>query len=404
MTFDYDIIIVGASIAGSSTAIALAKKGHRILILDRAVFPRHKCCGEGIMPQGVAVLEELGVLSRVLARGVRFRGIRFRSLGGVWAEADFPPMAGKPAFGIAMRRYDLDDLILQKAEAFPNVTVRQGFRVLGVLRDGSWIKGIEGSPVEAPDRREVFRAPLTIGADGRNSVFHTGCGVAKTYLRRKRYGVTGHLTGVEAVSPYVEVLSVPGGEIFVAPCGERQRLVALLLEKQTMSSLAGDLTGRFLQFLRSAPGFGQRMEKSELIPPVLIAGPLGFDLKPCYGPGFLLIGDSAGFLDPITGEGMTLTLKSVQAAVPLIHEAFTTGDFGAAFLARYAEERSRLVADLVRITRLALGLSQHKLLANRAIRRLSRDRALFGKLLGVVTGTNRYAEFSLGEKLSLLLG
>ncbi len=60
--WDYDVIIVGAGVAGSASAILLGQEGHRVLLLDRAVFPRHKTCGEGIMPEGVRVLESLGVL------------------------------------------------------------------------------------------------------------------------------------------------------------------------------------------------------------------------------------------------------------------------------------------------------------------------------------------------------
>lgn len=405
MRSDYDVIIVGAGIAGSSAAIALAPHGYRILLLDQAAFPRHKCCGEGVMPQGVAILEEFGLLPAIMARGgARFRGIRFGNLRGVWAEAEFPSGQDSPSLGVVLRRFDLDHLILERAKTFRDVTVREGFRVARVVWEGQRAKGVEGYSVGAADRREVFRSPLTIGADGRDSVFHTGCGISRTYLPRKRFGVTGHLSGLEGVGPYVEVLMHPGGEIYLAPCGKGVSLVALLLEKRTMRSFHSELADGYMSFLKSVPGFAERMRTAELLPPVLMAGPLGFTVERCYGPGFLLIGDSAGFLDPITGEGMALTLKSVRAAVPIIQEAFATGNFETHILSRYAEERSRLIEDLFRLTRLILAFSQHKTLANRAIRRLSRDRALFRKLLGVVTGTNRYSEIGLRDKWSLLLG
>ncbi|MBI4639916.1 MAG: hypothetical protein HY731_04440 [Candidatus Tectomicrobia bacterium] len=145
------------------------------------------------------------------------------------------------------------------------------------------------------------------------------------------------------------------------------------------------------------------MSRSELIPPVLAVGPLGFTVEPCYRPGLLLIGDSAGFLDPITGEGMTLALKSMRAAIPLIKEAFATGNFGADLLSRYAEERFRLVEDIFRFTRLLLNLSRYKFVANRAIQRLSHNESLFRKLLGIAAGIHRYRDLTLGEKCSLLL-
>lgn len=401
----HDVIVVGGGVAGACTAIALAPEGYRTLLLDQAVFPRDKSCGEGIMPQGVQVLAELGVLPEILARGgTTIRGMRYRNRQGVMAEADFPCARGGTAFGVVMRRYDLDHLLLRRAQSLANVTVREGFMVTDVVREGEAVRGVVGHPVDSPSERLEFRAPLTIGADGRHSVFHGACGLTKTFLRRRRYGVTGHLKGVTGTGPYVEVLPHPDGEIYLAPCGEDVSLVALLLEERAMPSFKGDLGSGYLDSLRTADGFRQRISGSELIPPVFAVGPLGFTVDPCYRPGLLLIGDSAGFLDPITGEGMTLALKSVKAAVPLIREAFAAGDFGAELGRRYAERRFELIEDLFRFTRLLLALSRHKFFADRAVRRTNHDAQLFQKLLGIATGTHLYRELSFSDKVSLLLG
>ncbi len=236
-----------------------------------------------------------------------------------------------------------------------------------------------------------------------HSIFHAQCGLKKTYLPRRRFGVTGHVTEVEGMGSHVEILLHPAGEIYVAPCGD-MTLVALLLEERAMTFFKGDLPGQYMSFLRSAPGFGERVSRSEPIPPVSAVGPLGFTVEPCYRPGLLLVGDSAGFLDPITGEGMTLALKSMQAATPVIREAFARDNYGADVLARYAEERSHLVTDLYTFTRLLLNLSRYKYVANRAIRRLARNESLRRKLLGIITGTHRYSALTLGERCSLFCG
>ena len=140
--WDYDVIIVGAGVAGSGSAILLGQEGHRVLLVDRAVFPRHKTCGEGIMPEGVRVLESLGVLPSVLDQGAGLaRGLRFRSQAGVWAQADFPPVADEPAYSVVIRRYELDHLLLQRARSLPNVTVREGFAMVEALYEGGAIQG-----------------------------------------------------------------------------------------------------------------------------------------------------------------------------------------------------------------------------------------------------------------------
>jgi flavin-dependent dehydrogenase len=181
-------------------------------------------------------------------------------------------------------------------------------------------------------------------------------------------------------------------------------LVAILLEARAMQFFKGGLAARYVGFLRDVKGFRERITKSELIPPVAAVGPLGFTIEPCYRSGLLLIGDSAGFLDPITGEGMTLALKSVKAALPLIKEAFAVGRFDVALGQRYARDRFQVIEDVFRFTQLLLNLSKYRFIADRAIRRLSHDQRLFQKILGVVTGSHRYRDISLRDKAALLMG
>ncbi len=405
MKWDYDIIIVGAGVAGTSSAIALAQEGHRILLLDRAVFPRHKPCGEGIMPQGAAVLESLGVLPEILAQGgLKVQGLRVRSYDGMWAGADLPRGKDEISHGVVMRRYLLDHLLIERAKSFSNVTVREGFRVVEALQEGPVIQGVAGHPMNKTYRPESFRAPLTIGADGSRSVFHNRCGIKKTYLSRRRFGVSGHLAGVEGTGSYIEVILQKDSEIYVAPCDGDLTLVALLLEEKLIKFFKGNLAQGYVTFLKSVEGFGERLGDSQLVPPVLSVGPLGLKVAPIYRPGLLLIGDSAGFLDPITGEGMTLALKSMKAALPVIKDAFARGNFGEDVLARYAGERARAIGDVLKLTQLILYASRFEWLTNRAIRRLSWDERLLRKFMGVATGAYSYSDITLGEKLALITG
>lgn len=407
MTIDaqYDVIVVGAGIAGTTCAIALARAGRRILLLDRSSFPREKPCGEGIMPQGVKILSEFGLLPEIFARGgSRILGMQYRNRQGVVARADFPAAGVGASFGVVMRRYDLDHLLVDKAKTYSNITVREGFRVTGVLQANQSVYGIQGHSVDAPSAAVRFSAPLVVGADGPHSVFHSACGLTKNYFPRRRFGITSHFNGIEGLGNYVEVQSHSDGEIYIAPSSDGSCLVAALLEKKAMRLFRGDLSEGYMNFLRQLDGFRERIAAHERISPVLVAGPLGFTVQPCYRPGLILIGDSAGFLDPITGEGMTLALKCVKAAVPLIEEAFSRGDFGVRFGARYAEQRLLVIEDVWRFTRLLLNLTRYRFIADRAVRRLSRDRALFEKLLGVVSGRQRYADLSLYDKAALLMG
>jgi len=216
--------------------------------------------------------------------------------------------------------------------------------------------------------------------------------------------------GVEERRPYIEVLFGRDSEIYLAPLADDLTLVAILAEKQVMSTFRGDLAGRYHEFLKAAPGLGERIQDSKVVPPVGARGPLGFHVEPIVLPGLLLVGDSAGFLDPITGEGMTLALKSARAMVPLVERAFERGDFGSGelgspgVLGQYAAERADVVRDVGKLTQLMLDVTRVPWLADRAIRRLSRDTELFQKFLGIAAGTRRYADISLRDRLALALG
>jgi flavin-dependent dehydrogenase len=402
---EYDIIVAGAGVAGASSAIFLGQEGYRVLLLDRAVFPRHKTCGEGIMPEGVAILESMGFLPGVWERGAgRARGLRFCSQAGVCAQADFPAVHGEPAYSAVIRRYELDQLLVERAKGMPAVTVREGFTVTGAIEDGGVIQGVTGHATGKPDRVESFRAPLTVGADGMHSRFHGRYGIEREVWPRQRWGVTGHLRGVENLGPYIEVLFQKDSEIYMAPLAGGLALVAILAEKRAMGAFRGNLGQAYHDFLKATPGLAERIRDSEVVPPVGALGPLGFTVRPVFRPGLLLVGDSAGFLDPITGEGMTLALKCARAAVPIARRAFDRGDFGPETLGAYAAERARAVEDVRQLTRLMLDLSRFPWLVDRAIRRLSVDERLFQKLLGIVSGTNRYAEFGVRDRLALALG
>lgn len=403
--WDADVIVAGAGVAGSSAALLLGQEGYRVLLLDRATFPRHKTCGEGIMPEGVAILASWGFLPDMLASGAGVaRGLRFRSHDGTWAQAGFPPVDGQPACSVVIRRYELDYLLLQRAAALPNVTVREGFTVSEALYEDGVVRGVTGRATGHLAAPEILRAPLTLAADGMHSRFHNRYGIEKTVLKRQRWGIAGHLLGVEAVEPYIEVFFQEGNEIYAAPLAGDLLLVAILVEKEGMGAFQGHLPQAYHRFLQAAPGLAGRISNSEVLPPVAARGPLGFRVDPVYRPGLLLVGDSAGFLDPITGEGITLALKSVQAAVPIVRRALETGDVGDAALAPYAVERARITHDVYKLTQLMLDVTRYPALANRAVGRLSRDTALFQKMMGIVTGTSRYRDLTLRDRLALGLG
>jgi flavin-dependent dehydrogenase len=383
----HDVIIVGGSVAGAATAFWLGQAGFRVLVLDRAVFPRDKACGEGIMPAGVEALAEMDVLASLREQGARsFYGITFHDHHGCSASGMFPEATEHP--GLIIRRQRLDAFLLEKAASIPGVEVRQGFRVTRILEEDGQVCGVAGWWVKSDEtREELFTALLTIGADGLQSIFHRLDGVRVRRPRQQRFGVRAHLNGVEGLGPQVEVITDRIGEIYVAAHGEDTAMVALLLKQPSMKRFGGDLEAGFWETLRSIRLFSERIEKSQLVSSIMVTGPLGSRVRPCFGDGFLLIGDSAGALDPITGEGMALSLKSAQVAAHVVTEAFRSSDFSAARLSAYGAAREAMFCPLARLTDLILFLSHHESLAHWAITGLRSRPTVLQKLLAIASGS-----------------
>jgi len=384
----YDLIIVGAGMAGSAAAIELGARGHRVLLVDKARFPRDKACGEGLMPAAVDHLARLGVLDALHAAGARpVRGIRYHNRRQARAEADFPSGgAGAPWAGLALRRLVLDDVLIARARAEPTVEVREGFRVTAAEVEGDTVVGVRGRDDDVAGVERRFTAPLTLGADGHLSIFHGQLGIQRQSFRRRRYGVSGHFAGVAGLEDYVEVYLGDEAEAYLAPVGPDTALVALLVEARAMPSFAGRLDSRYEELARCFPALGARLRASRLLPPVSAVGPLGFRVRPLTHNGLMLIGDSAGFIDPVTGEGMSLALKSVAAAVPVIDRAFRQRDFSRRVLAEYETRRRHALRDVRLLTHLVLAMAGRPALADRAIAVLARHRGLFTRLLAVAGG------------------
>ncbi|HEX2711110.1 MAG TPA: NAD(P)/FAD-dependent oxidoreductase, partial [Candidatus Acidoferrales bacterium] len=172
-----DVLIAGGGIAGCALAILLGRDGLTVELFERARFPREKPCGEGLMPAGVAVLEQLGLAEAV--GGAPFYGVRYH-FGDLMAEGRFPEVAGVPVAGRAQRRKHLDHVLFQAAAATPGVTAETGTLVEAQLCEKGRVAGliVNGEP---------RRARLVVAADGVHSRIRHLMGL-DIPPRRKRVG------------------------------------------------------------------------------------------------------------------------------------------------------------------------------------------------------------------------
>src|SRR5579883_409337 len=196
-----DVVIVGGSVAGAATAAFLARRGRRVTLLERARFPRDKPCGEGLMPHGVDVLEELGLRDAVTRAGAReLMGVRYLLPDGRSAAAKFPDCAGRSNIALGLRRRSLDAILAEHAAGLTGIEFVQGVRATGLRRT------VDGA-IAVSDGRRSWRGRVLVGADGLHSRVRSWLGWDGGRRWPRRYGVVGHLHINDGeLLPWIEVL------------------------------------------------------------------------------------------------------------------------------------------------------------------------------------------------------
>jgi flavin-dependent dehydrogenase len=387
----WDAIVVGGSVAGSASAAALAAQGLRVLLCEKAPG-RDKACGEGLLPAGVSALERLG-LSEALrrARGEPFSGVSF-ALEQQIAQAQF---AHGTAFGVRRQRFDA--ALLELAAARPGVTLRERVIVDDLWRDEA---GRVGGVVFSGG--EIARSVLVVGADGLGSKIRARAGLDLGLPRRKRYGLRVHF-GVRGGLPFgnqVRVLLDHPGEFYVTPVAPDQVQVAFLGEDLAARGFSRQ---SFAACVLKHPVLGPLLEGALALGPAMGAGPFGRRARAVVADGLALVGDAAGYVDAVTGEGMELALRSAE--VLGLHAARAVAEGArAGSLRSYAKARAAIVRDPDRLTRLVLWMQRYPFVARRGIRALQKSPDLYQKLLSVQGGEAPLSSLRLGDWLRLVAG
>jgi flavin-dependent dehydrogenase len=370
-----DVLIVGAGPAGASLAIHLGRSGHEVVLFDKARFPRDKACGEGLMPSGVGALQRLGLLD-ALEGGAPFWGVRYHA-GGRQATGRFPGASGVPNFGLGQRRLALDERLAGVARSTPGVAFHEGLKVDRLLTRNGRVVGLEAGDTG-------WEAPLVVLAGGLHTPLRRQAGLDGRAPNRPRLGLRAHyrLAGGQAPPPWVEVfLADRRRELYVTPLPDGELLVAALADQ---GASQGPPAATFAAWVQAEPTLAARLEGATPISPVIGMSPLETRPSAGHAPGIVLLGDTAGFIDPITGGGMAQALLSAEllaAHVPAILRDPTGSALG-----RFDGERNRMLRDYRLLTRGVLQLADHPRLAHGAIALLAAQPALFGHLLGVSAG------------------
>lgn len=387
-------LIVGGGLAGSATALHLARAGYDVLVLERGSFPREKVCGEGLMPHGVHELDELGLLDDILATDPQpFRGIGYH-VGSTRAVGHFP--GGQTGLGV--RRSRIDAVLHGACTASPHVEVRTQVRVRDVqLKEDGVLLDTSDGPIHTR---------LLVGADGLGSLVRRKAGLKREHRGAPRYGARLHVTlsNPEVQSELVEVMLGSELEWYVTPTGPGEANLALLCEKAISKRFAGGLAEGLWKLMREEPALAPWLRDAEPLTEAKLCGPLRQEVSAAATERIVLVGDAAGFVDAITGEGMSLSLMEARLAARTLADPAVIADPTKARLLAYDRQRRRATRSLVWFTRLILFGLRQRALAGLAIRNLAKHPDAFSRLLGVNTGERELWQLPPRDVVKLVVG
>ena len=308
----YDAIVVGARCAGSPTAMLLARAGRRVLLLERATFPRDTLSTHYIHQSGIARLARWGLLDRLAATGcppIR----RYRFDVGPFALTGTPPAIDGVDAAYSPRRYVLDRL-LAEAAAEAGAELREGVTVHGLLTEDGRVTGVHG-----PGLHE--RARIVIGADGRNSIVAREAG-AEIYEDRGTLTCAYYAYWEGFELDGVELYPRPGRMIVTSPTHDGRNVVIVLWPQDEFQAVRADIEGAFEAALALAPGLAARLRAGRRVEPFRGTRLLPNHFRTASGPGWALAGDAGHHKDPILALGISDAFRDAD----LLAEAIEAGE------------------------------------------------------------------------------
>jgi geranylgeranyl reductase family protein len=357
----------------------------KVLLLDKSDFPREKTCGDGLTPHALRMLDEMGIFDEIAGVGYRINGITIHSPGGYTVRGAVPEIAGFPDHLLIVPRVKLDNLIRQRA-------VDKGANFLAPIN----VKGIETEEgrvfVLGENHREdlSLRARLVVLATGANLGLLTRLGLLNG-SPEMFLGAQAYFDGLDGLSDHLQVFTegvpMPGyGWVFPTSETSANLGVGVLIGNGRKGRGQRSARKVFEEFLQS-PAMQRMYRHAHQVGPSK-GYPLRIDFprSPTSGNGILLVGEAAGLVSPLTGEGIDLALESGKMAAEHIIAMFTKGDFSAQTLAAYDRLLRQRYGRLFRYLRNLRRIYLNPLLADRVVRLVDKASDLNKLLVSILLG------------------
>jgi 2-polyprenyl-6-methoxyphenol hydroxylase-like FAD-dependent oxidoreductase len=398
MTTGYDAIVVGARCAGSPTAMLLARRGYRVLLMDRATFPSDTLSTHAIHAPGVAALRRWGLLDAITATGCPPLSTYRVDFGPFTVEGTPPPVEGISA-GCAPRRYLLDTILVE-AGAAAGVEVRERFSVHGLLVEDGAVVGIRGA--EHGGREVVERARIVIGADGRNSSVARAVR-AEEYATKPRLGYGYYTYWRDLPLDGFTAVSRPDRAWGAFPTNDGLTLVVVGWPYREAAAYKADVERNYLATLELAPWFADLVRGATRVEPFLGGAVPGYLRKP-YGPGWALVGDAGYNKDPITAQGISDAFRDAELCATAVDEAVSGRQDVAEAMAAYQLTRDAHVLPIYEFTSQMATMAPPSPEVAQLLAVVAGDPQASDQFAGVIAGTVSPVEFFAPDNIGRILG
>ena len=318
-----DVAVIGGGPAGSTAAILLARRGYKVIALEKAHHPRFHI-GESLLPMNLPVFERLGVLDKVRALGVFKPGADFEADNerGYNTYAFARAIGNSPPHAYQVWRQDFDKMLYDHARD-SGADAREGHEVLTVEQKNPRESLLE---VKADDgRRYGIQARYVVDASGRDAYLSS-----KKRLRRKNdqhqsAAIFAHFRGAETRpgedAGNISIYRFDHGWMWMIPLPEGVMSIGAVCRPEYLKRRKGRTVEFLLETLHQSAGLKRRMERAELISEVRITGNYSYDSTRMGGPGWVLVGDAFAFLDPVFSSGVYLAMSGAEQAAAVVDES-----------------------------------------------------------------------------------
>ena len=337
-----DVAVIGGGPAGSTAATLLARKGYKVIALEKAHHPRFHI-GESLLPMNLPVFERLGVLEKVRAMGVFKPGADFEANNerGYNNYAFARALGDSPPHAYQVWRQDFDKMLYDHARA-SGADAREGHEVLKIEQPNSRDTRLE---VRADDGRTYgIQARYLVDASGRDAFLSS-----KKQLRRKNNehqsaAIFGHFRGAEPRAGEdagnISIYRFDYGWMWMIPLPEGVMSIGAVCRPEYLKRRKGRTVEFLLETLHQNAALKARMARAELISEVRVTGNYSYDSVRMGGPGWVLVGDAFAFLDPVFSSGVYLAMSGAEQAAEVVDASLRDPQLEAKLL-RKLEKRQR---------------------------------------------------------------